>query len=100
MKAREEIIVLLKRNLPYLTAEFGIKRIGLFGSYAKGSAEATSDVDLVVEFHQPIGLKFVELAEFLEALLGKKVDLLTPDGIRGIRIPSIANDIVKNIVYV
>jgi hypothetical protein len=57
-------------------------------------------VDVVVEFDRPIGLKFVEFAEYLERLLGRKVDVLTPAGIRGIRIRRVAKDIAENIVYV
>jgi predicted nucleotidyltransferase len=59
-------------------SEYGVKRIGLFGSHAKGAPSERSDVDLVVEFARPIGLKFIEFAEYLESLLGKKVDVLTP----------------------
>jgi predicted nucleotidyltransferase len=96
----EEISQLLRENYPYLATEYGVKRIGLFGSYAKEQADEESDVDIVVEFERPIGLKFVELAEHLERLLGRKVDVLTPAGIQGIRIPRVAKDITGSIVYV
>lgn len=96
----EEISQLLRENYPYLATEYGVKRIGLFGSYAKEQADEESDVDVVVEFERPIGLKFVELAEHLERLLGRKVDVLTPAGIQGIRIPRVAKDITGSIVYV
>lgn len=100
MLSREYVITLLRENYPYLAAEYGVKRIGLFGSYAKDQAGSTSDIDLVVEFEQPIGLKFVELAEYLEHLLGQRIDLLTVAGVQGIRIPWIAEDITRSIVYV
>jgi len=61
---------------------------------------ATSDVDIVVEFERPIGFRFVELAEYLERLLDKSVDVLTPAGIQGIRIEQIAKSITESIVYV
>ncbi len=48
----------------------------------------------------PLGFRFIELTEYLENLLGKKVDVLTPAGIRGIRITHIAQDIKESIVYV
>lgn len=79
--------------------EYGVARIGVFGSYARGTATETSDVDLVVEFARPIGFKFMELADYLERLLGKRVDLLTPAGIHGIRARSIAQNIAEDIVY-
>lgn len=100
MLSQEEIITLLRQNYPYLAAEYGVKRIGLFGSYAQGQPDEESDVDLIVEFECLIGFRFVELAEHLERLLGRKVDLLTPAGLRGIRIPWIAADIERSIVYV
>jgi len=100
MPSTEEIVRLLRENLPYLATEYGVKRIGLFGSYAKGHPREASDVDVVVEFERPIGFKFVELAEHLERLLGRKVDLLTPTGIQGIRIRRVARDIAESVVYV
>jgi len=100
MATREEIIEVLRENLPYLSSEYGVKRIGLFGSYAKEGSTQASDIDLIVEFDRPIGFRFVELADYLESLLGKKVDLLTPAGIKGIRIPRIAKGIEESTVYV
>jgi hypothetical protein len=100
MMTQTDVIGLLRKNLSYLAAEYGVKRIGLFGSFAKGSASEKSDVDIVVEFAHPIGLRFVEFAEYLESLLGKKVDVLTPAGIRGIRVPHIAEDIEQNVIYI
>lgn len=97
---REEIIALLRQQYSFLSAEFGIRRIGLFGSYAQGEPGEASDVDLIVEFERPIGFRFVELAEYLENLLGREVDLLTPASIRGIRLPWVAAEIEENIVYV
>lgn len=81
---KEQIIALLQQNLPSLAARYGVKRISLFGSYAKGKPDDASDIDLVVEFERPIGFKFVELAEYLESLLVRRVDLLTAEGVRGI----------------
>ena len=52
---REEILQLLQENVSYLALEFGVTKIGLFGSYAKGPPDETSDIDVVVEFQRPIG---------------------------------------------
>jgi len=98
--SKEEVVELLREKYPYLMSEYGVKRIGLFGSYAKGTPSETSDVDVVVEFARPIGLRFVEFAEYLESLLGKRVDVLTPAGVQGIRIARIAEEIEKSLVYV
>jgi uncharacterized protein len=97
---KEQVVALLRERQPYLTAEFGISRIGLFGSFARGKPQETSDVDLLVEFARPIGLRFMDLAAYLEQVLGKKVDLLTPAGIAGIRSDRVAQGILDSIVYV
>jgi predicted nucleotidyltransferase len=98
--SKSQAVAILKQNQAYLSTKYGVKRMGLFGSYAKGCATEESDVDIVVEFERPIGFQVVELAEDLEKLLGRKVDLLTPAGIQGIRVARIAKDISESMVYV
>ena len=100
MLNREKIIQTLQEEMPYFTTEYGVKRIGLFGSFAKGIQTGNSDVDIFVEFERPIGLKFMEFGDYLEKLLGKKTDILTPAGIRSIRLRHVARDIEENIIYV
>lgn len=100
MLTQSQVIDLLRDHTPYLASEFGVRRLGLFGSFAKGEPGESSDIDLIVEFDRPIGLRFVELVEYLETLLGRKVDVLTPTGIRGIRRPNIANSIAESVLYV
>jgi predicted nucleotidyltransferase len=100
MLTREKILELLQANYPFLAGEFGVSKIGLFGSFARGQPDETSDIDIVVEFDRPIGFRFVDLVEYLENLLGRKVDVLTPAGIRRIRIERVAKSIVESIVYV
>lgn len=100
MLTREKIVELLQEKSPHLAAEFGISRIGFFGSFVKGQPDQTSDIDIVVEFERPIGFRFIELVEYLENLLGRKIDVLTPAGIKGIRIERVAKSISESIVYV
>jgi uncharacterized protein len=97
---QEQIVRNLQGQLPYLAAEFGVARIGLFGSFAKETADDESDIDLFVEFYKPIGLRFVELIDYLEILLGRKVDVLTPAGIQAIRVRQVAENIYESILYV
>ncbi|MEM9276102.1 MAG: nucleotidyltransferase domain-containing protein [Cyanobacteria bacterium P01_F01_bin.143] len=96
---REQIIQKLKENHSYLSSNYGLKRIGLFGSYAKGTQVENSDIDIVVEFDRPIGLKFVEFVEYLEYLLEKKTDVLTNVGLEGIRNSEIRQHIKETIIY-
>ena len=100
MTTKEYLMKLLKEKQPYLSSEFNVKRIGIFGSFARDLSDKNSDVDIIVEFDGPVGFKFIELTEYLESLLGKKVDILTPEGLRGIRVPRVARSIEENIVYV
>lgn len=97
---QEKVIETLKRELPYLIDHFGVKRIGLFGSFAKGIQKEDSDIDVFVEFEKPIGLKFIELAEYIEKLLNKKVDIVTSEGLRSIRLKQVARDIEKTAIYI
>jgi len=97
---KDKIVEILKENHPYLAANFGVSKIGLFGSYAKGQPEETSDIDLVVEFQHPIGFRFFELVDYLENLFGHKVDLLTPAGLQNIRRERVAKSISESIIYV
>ena len=97
---KEQVTRILREKSPYLAAEYGVKRIGLFGSYAKNLQTEASDIDLVVEFEHPLGFRFIEFTEYIESLLGKSVDILTPAGIQGIRIGRIASGIKESITYV
>jgi predicted nucleotidyltransferase len=100
MLTKEHILEILRAHHPYLVSEYGIKRIGIFGSYAKREQHDTSDIDVIAEFDRPLGLKFVEFTEYLESLFGEKTDVLTPAGIQGIRNKQIAREIQETIIYV
>ena len=74
--SREQIMTFLSMNRDLLR-NLHVKRIGLFGSYVKATQDSKSDVDFLVEFQKPSFDDFMELAFFLEARLGRKVDLIT-----------------------
>jgi len=97
---RDRAIQLLRENQDYLRDEFGVSRIGLFGSVARDQSNDLSDVDVVVEFNRPIGFRFMDLADYLEGLLGRKVDLLTSAGIQAIRSRHVSENISEGVVYV
>ncbi len=94
----QEIIAKLKEHHDALK-QFSVLRIGLFGSYAAGRQTLKSDIDFVVEFGEPTFDNYMALIDFLEKLFGKKVDVLTPEGVESIRIKSVADDIRRNTVY-
>ncbi len=100
MITKKHIIDTLQKEFPKLQSEFKVKRIGLFGSYRQNNAIEESDIDLLIEFSEPIGLKFITLCDYLENLFNKKVDVLTPEGLKSIRVKSIKDNILKTIEYV
>lgn len=94
---RDKILETLRENLPFLRSDFKVAQIGLFGSVVRGQESEASDIDLLVEFSEPIGLfRFVELEEFLSRLLGAKVDLVAKSALK----PVIKADILRESVYV
>lgn len=78
VRNKKQIIELLKQNDQKIKS-FGVSKIGLFGSFVKNSQHKNSDIDLIIEFEkgEKSYSKFINLAWFLEELLGRKVDLLT-----------------------
>lgn len=101
---REQVIALLKKEMPGLKDKYGVEKIILFGSYAKGTQKSKSDVDLLVDIRKPIGFGFVSLVEHLEEILGRKVDVATlehfKESLRNPRYKPIAEDIKKSMIYV
>jgi len=70
------IVQTLKRELATLRNRFGVKRLGLFGSIARGEASPGSDIDILVEFHAPSFDRYMDLKFYLEERLGRPVDLV------------------------
>ena len=83
-------------NRSVLRDQFRVKEIGIFGSVARGEQTASSDVDVLVEFSEPIGFfKFLDLENFLTRILNKKVDLVTKKALK----PVVKDRILKDVVY-
>ncbi|CUU35764.1 MAG: nucleotidyltransferase family protein [Fimbriimonadales bacterium] len=82
MKTLDEIRDILSHHKSLLRERFKVKRLAVFGSYARGEATPRSDVDILVEFECPIGWEIVDLHDYLEAILGIRVDLTTPNALK------------------
>jgi len=96
MEDLREIRKIIKHQKKELEEKFKVKKIAVFGSFVRGDQNKESDIDILVEFREPVGFLFVHLANYLEKILGRKVDLLTPDAIKLNR----RNYIMEHLVYV
>ena len=65
-----------------LFAKYLIKSLAIFGSYARNEQDDESDLDVLVDFSEPVGIEFVDLANELEKILQVRVDLVSRGGIR------------------
>jgi len=74
---------------------FSVKRIGLFGSFVRGSQHGKSDVDILVEFENPTFDNYMDLKFYLERNTGRPVDLVLVDSLK----PRIRNLIIKEVAY-
>jgi predicted nucleotidyltransferase len=70
MKTIEEVKRIHKEHREEITEKYGVVIVGVCGSYARREQKESSDVDIIVELERPIGLKFYELWDYLENLLG------------------------------
>ena len=77
MRTLEEIRKILADHRNELQTKFDVKNTALFGSYARGDNTPASDLDILVELNKPMGWEIVDLHEYLQKILGMKVDLVT-----------------------
>lgn len=95
----ETMLQSLKESLPELQARYGVKSLGIFGSYAHGQQKKGSDLDLLVEFNEqaPVTLVgFVRLEQELGKVVGRKVDLVERDTLK----PVIGKRILEELIPV
>lgn len=92
-----DAIEVLKTNKKDLENRYGLKSIGVFGSFARGEQKKRSDVDILVEFKKTVDIfEFIEVKEHLEVLLDRKVDLVTRNALK----PYIKDRILSEVIYV
>ena len=103
-RTKQEIMQILKKQLPYLQEKYGVQRIAIYGSFAKGNQRKRSDIDILVQLIKPLGLDFIKLAYHLEKVLKRRVDLATFDTLKrsleNPRYKHIASDIQGTLSYV
>ncbi len=97
MKTVNELKKILSEYKPEIKKKFKVKSIGIFGSYIRGESNKRSDVDILVEFSEPIGLfVFLDLEEYLQSIFGLKVDLVSKKALK----PKIGEYILNEVVYI
>lgn len=90
-----EVLTLLRALQPAIRAQFRAEIIGVFGSFARGEQTAASDLDVLVRFQEGASLfDLVALGDYLESVLGRKVDILSERAIR----PEIKEKILTDLV--
>ena len=67
---------------PEMQQRFFVNSIGLFGSVVRDDFKLSSDVDIIVDFTRPVGIEFVDLANFIESKLNRKIDLVSRNGVK------------------
>ncbi|MGD0405191.1 MAG: nucleotidyltransferase family protein [Candidatus Bathyarchaeia archaeon] len=97
MQDIEDIKRILLRHKTELRKRFRVRTIGVFGSYVRGEQKRQSDVDVLVEFEEPVGLfEFMDLEMYLTGLLGVKVDLVSKKALK----PHIGERILKEVAMI
>lgn len=86
----------LEAAVPAIRMKFGVTRIGIFGSFARGEQTRRSDVDIIVDFLEGYATlkNFIGLSDYLEDLFRRKVDLLTEPSLSTLIRPYIERDVI------
>ncbi len=80
----EQVFKILRQQLPDLRARYGVRSLGVFGSFVRGEQKKRSDLDILVEFHEaPDLFQFLDLEEDLRTILRIKIDLVSKASLRG-----------------
>lgn len=96
MRDLDQIKSILASHKAEVFEKFRIKNMAIFGSYARNEQKVDSDLDILVEFKSPVGIEFIDLANYLESVLKINVDLVSRKGIK----PRYYNEIKSDLEYV
>jgi predicted nucleotidyltransferase len=98
MKTTNDIKQILAEHKEEIRQKYGVRIVGIFGSYARGEQKEASDVDILVELERPVGFKFFDLWDEIENLLGVKVDILTINAVKQKK--TLWESIKEDLIYV
>jgi len=94
MRTLEDIKLTLGDHKQHLFNDYPLKSMAIFGSYSRKEQDEESDLDIIVEFKDKIGIRFVDLADEIENLIGFKVDLVSRNGIKEKYFQTINSDLI------
>jgi len=94
MRTIQEIRTTLSNHRDHLYQAYPIKSLAIFGSYSREENSADSDLDILVEFNGNIGIRFIDLADEIEDIVGLKVDLVSRNGIKDRYFKAIDPDLI------
>lgn len=94
MKSLNEIKKSLTNHKQKLFSDYPIQSMAIFGSFARKEQNEKSDLDIMVEFNGKIGIRFIDLADEIEKIIGIKVDLVSKNGIKEKYLNAINTDLI------
>ena len=89
-----DVIETLRKHGREIRERYGVRRIGVFGSFVRGDQKEESDIDVLVEFDEPTFDNFMNLSFYLEELFGRKVDLVTTKGLSPYIRPIVEKEVI------
>ncbi len=94
MYTKSLILQILKDKKPDLQTRYPISELGLFGSYARGDFNEHSDIDILVDFNEKVGIGFISLSHELEDIFKTKIDLVSRKGIKPRYLPFVEKSLL------
>lgn len=95
MYSLEVILDKLKQKKPELEKRYAVSELGVFGSFARGDQQQTSDIDILVDFSSRIdGFQYIRMAHELEDLFEQKIDVVSRKGIKSKYLPFVEKSLI------
>ncbi|MBX9891259.1 MAG: nucleotidyltransferase family protein [Chitinophagaceae bacterium] len=95
MKHLDDILHVLQEAKSELKDRFFVRSIGVFGSAVRDDfSPSSSDIDILVDFSKPVGIEFIDLANFLETKFQRKIDLVSKNGVKPVYLKQIENEVI------
>ena len=93
VSTRDDVVATIKANRRALK-RYGVRSLALFGSAARNKMRKSSDIDVLVQFDKTTWANYIGLKFYLEDLLGREVDLVTPKALKPATKPSVEKDLL------